>query len=60
MNALQNNAHWLLRIALASVFLFHGFGKVANVAGFAEMMGLPLLVVTYFLIMGNAQSGNSG
>ena len=44
MNALQNNAHWLLRIALASVFLFHGFGKVANVAGFAEMMGLPLLV----------------
>ena len=60
MNALQINAHWLLRIALASVFLFHGFGKVANVAGFAEMMGLPLLVVTYFLIMGNAQSGNSG
>ena len=44
MNALQNNAHWLLRIALASVFLFHGFGKVTNVAGFAEMMGLPLLV----------------
>ena len=44
MNALQNNAHWLLRIALASVFLFHGFSKVANVAGFAEMIGLPLLV----------------
>jgi putative oxidoreductase len=44
MNALQSNAHWLLRIALASVFLFHGFGKVANVSGFAEMMGLPVLV----------------
>jgi putative oxidoreductase len=44
MNALHNNAHWLLRIALASVFLFHGFGKVANVSGFAEMMGLPVLV----------------
>jgi putative oxidoreductase len=44
MNALQNNAHWLLRIALASVFLFHAFGKVANFAGFAEMMGLPVLV----------------
>jgi len=29
MNALHNNAHWLLRIALASVFLFHGFGKAA-------------------------------
>jgi len=44
MNALHNNAHWLLRIALASVFLFHGFGKVANVSGFAEMIGLPVLV----------------
>jgi len=99
MNALQNNAQWLLRIALASVFLFHGFGKVANLSGFAEMMGLPLLAIipvllgaivmvhaprwsfapaegfpmggmefqvvllliaTYFLIMGNAHSGNSG
>jgi putative oxidoreductase len=44
MNALHNKAHWLLRIALASVFLFHGFGKVADVSGFAEMMGLPVLV----------------
>ena len=44
MNDLHNNAHWLLRIALASVFLFHGFGKVTNVSGFAEMMGLPVLV----------------
>ena len=44
MNALQNNAHWLLRIALASVFLFHGFGKVVNLSGFAEMMGLPVLL----------------
>jgi putative oxidoreductase len=39
-----HNAHWLLRLALASVFLYHGFGKVANVAGFAEMMGLPVPV----------------
>ncbi len=29
MNASHSNAHWLLRIALASVFLFHGFGKAA-------------------------------
>lgn len=39
-----HNTHWLLRLALASVFLYHGFGKVANVAGFAEMMGLPVPV----------------
>ena len=42
MNALQNKAHWLLRIALASVFLFHGIGKVANFSGFVDMMGLPV------------------
>jgi putative oxidoreductase len=44
MKALHDNAHWLLRIALASVFLFHGFGKVANLSGFSEMMGLPVLL----------------
>jgi putative oxidoreductase len=31
-------------MALASVFLYHGIGKVANVSGFAEMMGLPVFV----------------
>ncbi len=41
---LAPNAHWLLRIALASVFLFHGLGKVPNIAGFAEMMDLPHVV----------------
>jgi putative oxidoreductase len=43
--ALQNNAHWLLRIALASTFLFHGIGKVADINGFAQMMELPIFVV---------------
>lgn len=37
-------AHWLLRIALASVFLFHGLGKVPNIGGFGEMAGLPYIV----------------
>ncbi len=38
------HAHWLPRVAFASVFLFHGGGKVADVAGFASMMNLPLNV----------------
>jgi len=38
---LQPRAHWLLRAGLASVFLFHGIGKVVNISGFAEMMSLP-------------------
>ena len=32
----ERHAHWLLRIGLASVFLFHGVGKLVDVAGFAE------------------------
>ncbi len=47
LNALAGftpNAHWLLRVALASVFLFHGFGKVPNISGFARMMDLPFIV----------------
>ena len=41
---LAGHAHWFLRVALASVFLFHGIGKLVDVSGFAEMMGLPVFV----------------
>jgi len=43
MNALQNNAHWLLRIALASVFLFHGFGKEL-ITRLAALAIIPVLL----------------
>lgn len=47
---LAPHAHWLLRAALASVFLFHGLQKflVMGVDGFAGMMGLP--VAAAFLV----------
>ncbi len=38
------NAHWLLRVGLASVFLYHGLGKLPSIGGFAEMMSLPYAV----------------
>ena len=46
MNSLSIKADWLLRAALASVFIFHGIGKFAGmgIAGFSEMMGLPYTV----------------
>ena len=44
LNPLRPKAHWFLRVALASVFLFHGIGKVADVSGFAQMMGMSLPV----------------
>ena len=46
MNSMTNKADWLLRAALASVFIFHGIGKFSGmgIAGFSEMMGLPYFV----------------
>ncbi len=39
---LSAQAHWLVRLPFAAVFLFHGVGKFADMAGFAAMMELPL------------------
>ena len=44
LNSLKPHAHWLLRIGLAGVFLFHGLYKVINFGGFSQMMGLPTSV----------------
>ena len=41
---MATHAHWLLRIALASVFLFHGLGKIVDVGAFAGMMGFSIAV----------------
>lgn len=44
LKKLAPHAHWLLRIGLASVFLYHGAGKFSDLGGMAEMMGLPVFV----------------
>ncbi len=38
------HAHWGLRIALASVFIYHGVGKLAGIEQFAQMMNLSYTV----------------
>ena len=45
MNFLTNNAHWLLRIALASVLVFHGVLKLMNLEAFAQMLPSSYLQV---------------
>lgn len=45
MNYLTPNAHWLLRIALASVLIFHGALKLMNLDGFAQMLPISYLEV---------------
>ncbi len=44
LDFLKPHAHWLLRVALAGVFLYHGLYKVSNFGGFSQMMGLPTSV----------------
>ena len=41
---LASSAHWTLRIALASVFVFHGWLKLAALEGFSQMMDLSISV----------------
>lgn len=43
---IARHAHWLLRGALAAVFIFHGLDKFtgAGIGGFAQAMGLPFII----------------
>ncbi|MCS3751843.1 putative oxidoreductase [Salinibacter ruber] len=45
LRALAPLAHWLLRIALASVFLFHGIDKFLDLSGTAQMMDSMVMAV---------------
>jgi putative oxidoreductase len=45
MKFLTANAHWLLRIALASVLVYHGVLKFLNLEGFAQMLPISYLQV---------------
>ena len=50
------NAHWLLRIAIASVFLFHGLLKFANLEGFAAMLPISY---TEVVLVAFAETGGA-
>jgi putative oxidoreductase len=45
LNSFTPNAHWFLRIALASVFVFHGLGKFPNLGAMAAMMSMPVAML---------------
>lgn len=51
LSAVTRHAHWLLRIALASVFLYHGLTKFPQLGGMAEMMGMPIVVLVVVAIL---------
>ncbi len=45
MKFLTSNAHFLLRISLASVFIYHGILKFMNLDGFAQMLPISYMMV---------------
>lgn len=44
---LSTNAHWLLRIAIAGVFVYHGALKFSNLEGFATMLPISYIEVVF-------------
>ena len=54
LDRLAPYAHWSLRIALASVFLYHGLTKFPALSGMAAMMGLPVALLTLVAIFETA------
>ena len=44
---LTRNAHWLLRISVVSVFLYHGILKFSNLEGFANMLPISYAEVVF-------------
>lgn len=47
-------AHWAPRLALASVFLFHGLTKFPALSGMSQMLGLPVAVIVLVALLETA------
>ena len=47
---MNTHAHWFIRVPFAATFIFHGLGKFGNLAGSAEMMGIPVFIFTLVAI----------
>ena len=45
MKALIPHVHWLPRLALAGVFLYHGLTKFPVLGMLSEMMGMPAIMI---------------
>lgn len=56
LSKLSGIAHWLPRLSLASIFIYHGFPKVAMTGDVAAMMGMPFFMV---LLLGIVEIGAS-
>lgn len=53
---LMKHAHWLLRLSLAAVFLYHGAGKFPMLQQMADMMKMSVFMV---LMVALAETGGA-
>jgi putative oxidoreductase len=56
LNKLSGIAHWLPRLSLAAIFIYHGFPKIVMTGDVAAMMGMPFIMV---LMLGIFEVGAS-
>jgi putative oxidoreductase len=56
LNKLSGIAHWLPRLSLAAIFIYHGFPKIAMAGDVAAMMGMPVFMV---LMLGAVEIGGA-
>ncbi|MCW9708776.1 DoxX family protein [Fodinibius salsisoli] len=45
LNEFSGIAHWLPRLSLAAIFLYHAFPKVVMTGAVSQMMGMPAAMV---------------
>ena len=50
LDSLKPHAHWLLRLTLASVFIYHGLGKLMDLGGFSQMSGLATPIAALVML----------
>jgi putative oxidoreductase len=54
LDQLSPHAHWALRIAILSVFLYHGLDKWGDLEGFAGMMEQPVIMAALVALLETA------
>ncbi len=54
LDQLSPHAHWALRIAILSVFLYHGLDKWGDLEGFAGMMEQPVAMAALVALLETA------
>lgn len=51
LNDFSGIAHWLPRLALAAIFIYHGYPKLAMAGDTASMMGMSVFMVVLIGLM---------